>query len=152
MIKVFQIVLTYIYGISFIYIGIQHYLNPVWFESIVPNFIGFPSFWVYLSGLFEIILGFLVMIPYTRKFAGVSLSLLLIILYIANINMWVYDISIGDNKLTLLEHFLRGAFQLLLIIGAFFLSNIHLGNSIKKIYKTKTKMVAQQPTQVSTNH
>jgi hypothetical protein len=66
--------------------------------------------------------------------------------------MWVYDISIGDNKLTLPEHFLRGAFQLLLIIGAFFLSNIHLGNSIKKIYKTKTKMVAQQPTQVSTNH
>ena len=137
MIKVFQIVLTYIYGISFIYIGIQHYLNPVWFEAIVPKFIGFPSFWVYLSGFFEIILGFLLMIPYTRKFAGVTLSLLLIILYIANINMWVYGIPIGDNKLSLLEHFLRGAIQFLLIIGAFYISNIYPANIIK--YFTKLK-------------
>ena len=137
MIKAFQIVLAYIYGIFFIYIGIQHYLDPVLFEAIVPKFIGFPSFWVYLTGFFEIILGFLVMIPYTRKFAGVSLSLLLIILYIANINMWVYGIPIGDTKLSLLEHILRGVIQFLLIIGAFFLSNIHISTIVK--YFTKLK-------------
>ena len=82
-------IITVIYGSWFIYIGVQHFLDPEWFEPIVPSFLGFPKFWVLVSGFLEIVLGMFLIIPLTRKFSGVCLVLFLIIIYIANINMWI---------------------------------------------------------------
>ena len=59
-----------IIGISFIWIGIQHFRDPEWFEPIVPSILGNPKFWVYSSGIFEIILGMGVMIPNTQKISA----------------------------------------------------------------------------------
>ena len=46
-----------ILGGWFIYIGIQHFVNPIWFEPIVPEILGWPRFWVLASGIAEIIVG-----------------------------------------------------------------------------------------------
>ena len=51
------------YGLWVAWVGIQHFRDPAWFEPIVPEVIGNPRFWVYVSGAFEIILGIGVALP-----------------------------------------------------------------------------------------
>ena len=105
-----------ILGISFIWIGIQHFRDPEWFEPIVPSILGNPKFWVYSSGIFEIILGMGVMIPNTQKISALSMSIMLVLLYWANLNMWINDIPIGGSKLSQTGHLVRGLIQFILII------------------------------------
>ena len=105
-----------ILGISFIWIGIQHFRDPEWFEPIVPSILGNPKFWVYSSGIFEIILGMGVMIPNTQKISALSMAIMLVLLYWANLNMWINDIPIGGSKLSQTGHFIRGLIQFILII------------------------------------
>ena len=123
--------ITVIYGGWFIYIGIQHFIDPNWFEPIVPGFLLFPKFWVYISGLFEVLLGMFLIIPYTRKFSGVSLALFLLIVYMANINMWIFDIPIGGNTLSTQGHILRGLVQILLIFIAFYIAEFNPINYLR---------------------
>ncbi|MAK40856.1 MAG: hypothetical protein CL993_03910 [Euryarchaeota archaeon] len=105
-----------ILGISFIWIGIQHFRDPEWFEPIVPSVLGNPKFWVYSSGIFEIILGIGVIIPNTQKISALSMSIMLVLLYWANLNMWINDIPIGGSKLSQTGHLVRGLIQFILII------------------------------------
>tara|TARA_B100000073_G_scaffold122133_1_gene99419 strand:- start:723 stop:1121 length:399 start_codon:yes stop_codon:yes gene_type:complete len=105
-----------ILGISFIWIGIQHFRDPEWFEPIVPSVLGNPKFWVYSSGIFEIILGIGVIIPNTQKISALSMAIMLVLLYWANLNMWINDIPIGGSKLSQTGHLVRGLIQFILII------------------------------------
>ena len=76
---IFRNVVTFIYGGWFIYIGIQHFIDPDWFRPIVPQIIGYPVFWVYISGIFEIILGILIIIPSTRKVSSIGFIVFLMV-------------------------------------------------------------------------
>ena len=105
-----------ILGISFIWIGIQHFRDPEWFEPIVPSVLGNPKFWVYSSGIFEIILGIGVIIPNTQKISALSMAIMLVLLYWANLNMWINDIPIGGSKLSQTGHLVRGLIQFIVII------------------------------------
>ena len=76
-------------GLSFffIYFGVDHFINPDFYLSIMP-----PSFpmhleAVYISWLFEILGGIGVLLSKTRKLAGWGLFALLIAVYPANIYM-----------------------------------------------------------------
>jgi uncharacterized membrane protein len=108
--------ITIFFGLSLINIGIQHFRDPEWFEPIVPSVLGNPKFWVYLSGVFEIIFGLMILIEPLRKYGSLGISLMLIVLYWANLNMWINDIPIGGVKLNFFEHFMRGIIQILLIL------------------------------------
>tara|TARA_B100001142_G_scaffold189513_1_gene188683 strand:+ start:7844 stop:8263 length:420 start_codon:yes stop_codon:yes gene_type:complete len=110
-----RLFLAIIYGSWFIYIGIQHFLDPDWFEPIVPKIIGYPLFWVYISGVFEIMLGILIIIPSSRRIASVGFIVFLVVVYWANINMWINDIEIGENKLSQQGHVIRAIIQIILI-------------------------------------
>jgi uncharacterized membrane protein len=114
-IELLRLFLAIIYGSWFIYIGIQHFLDPDWFEPIVPKIIGYPLFWVYISGVFEIMLGILVIIPSSRRIASVGFIIFLVVVYWANINMWINDIEIGENKLSHQQHVIRAIIQIILI-------------------------------------
>lgn len=110
-----------IFGIFLVNIGIQHFRDPEWFEPIVPSVLGNPKFWVYLSGVFEIIFGIMILIEPLRKYGSLGISLMLIVLYWANLNMWINDIPIGGVKLNFFEHFMRGIIQILLILLALYI-------------------------------
>ena len=69
----------------YIYVGVKHFIDPNWFINIVPPYLSWHLELVYLSGLFEIILGLLLLIPKTRKLAAYGLIALLIAVYPANI-------------------------------------------------------------------
>tara|TARA_B100001996_G_C18553781_1_gene551933 strand:- start:51 stop:464 length:414 start_codon:yes stop_codon:yes gene_type:complete len=112
-----RMLLSIIYGGWFIYIGIQHFLDPDWFKPIVPKVIGYPVFWVYISGVVEIILGIFLILPSSRRIASLGFIIFLIVVYWANINMWINDIEIGENKLSQQGHVIRGIIQFVLIVA-----------------------------------
>ena len=58
---------------------------PDWFLQIVPPYLSYKLELVYISGFFEIVFGFLLLINSTRYYAAWGLILLLIAVYPANI-------------------------------------------------------------------
>ena len=87
-------------GLAFINIGIDHFINPVWYEPIVPEILPSAYFWVLLSGLFEVLFGLMLIIPKTRTIASIGIVWMLVALYWANFNMWYNDVPFGDQRLT----------------------------------------------------
>ena len=103
------------YGIWIAWVGVQHFRDPAWFEPIVPGILGNARFWVLASGAFEILLGLGVALPWFRREAAFGITLMLLVLYWANLNMWVNDISIGETNFSTLQHMFRAAAQIAMI-------------------------------------
>jgi len=115
-------VLATIYGIAFIIAGIAHFRNPQIFVDIVPPFLPFPLFLVYLTGAMEIAGGIGIIYPDSRILTGRLLVLFLIAVFPANLYMWTSDVPFNGTLLTTQQHLLRFAVQIILIIMALFLS------------------------------
>ena len=84
--KFFKHLTIFILAIFYIIVGIKHFVDPLWFLYIIPpylNKIGLEL--VYISGLFEILFGILLLLPKYRKLAAYGIILLLIAVYPANI-------------------------------------------------------------------
>ena len=71
-------ILALIYGVPFILIGIEHFREPQKFVEIVPAYLPFPLFLVYLTGVMEIAGGLGDIYPETRQVASRCLALFLI--------------------------------------------------------------------------
>ena len=94
-------------GSFFFYVGVLHFTDTSWFEPIVPPILGSARFWVLISGVAEIIVGLALIISaleifftsrnYFSRKAGLASALLLVLLYPANLYMWIYDIELGDG-------------------------------------------------------
>lgn len=110
------------FGAAFVWIGIQHFTNTVFFTPIVPGILGFPEFWVYLSGLVEVILGLGLIAPVSRRRAGFSTAVFLVLVYWANLNMWINDIPIGDTDFTTTGHVVRASIQIGMILLALWIA------------------------------
>ena len=111
-------ILALIYGIPFILIGIEHFREPQKFVDIVPKYMPFALFLVYLTGVMEIVGGLGIIYPETREITGRLMVLFLLAIYPANFNMWINDIPYNGTRLTTQGHLVRLSVQLLLIIGA----------------------------------
>ena len=66
-------------------IGIDHFRRPEWYVEIVPPFLSYKLELVLISGVAEVILGFMLLLPKMRFIAGNGLILLLVLVYPANI-------------------------------------------------------------------
>jgi uncharacterized membrane protein len=111
-------ILALIYGIPFILVGIEHFREPQKFVDIVPKYMPFALFLVYLTGVMEIVGGLGIIYPETREITGRLMVLFLIAIYPANFNMWINDIPYNGTRLTTQGHLVRLSVQFLLIIGA----------------------------------
>ena len=74
-------------SVFFISFGIDHFVNPEFYLSIMPPNLPLKLEAVYISGLFEILGGVGVLIASTRKIASLGLVTLLVAVYPANIYM-----------------------------------------------------------------
>ena len=84
--NILKYISIYIMSILYIYVGIHHFIDTKSFLIIIPPYlqtIGLEI--IYLSGIFEIILGILLIISKYRKIASYGIILLLIAVYPANI-------------------------------------------------------------------
>ena len=77
-------------SVFFISFGIDHFVNPEFYLSIMPPNLPLKLEAVYISGLFEILGGVGVLIASTRKIASLGLVALLVAVYPANIYMALY--------------------------------------------------------------
>ena len=104
------------YGLWIAWVGVQHFRDPAWFEPIVPELLGSARFWVYASGFFEVLLGLGVALPWFRKEAALGLTVLLLVLYWANLNMWINDVPLNGRVYETHWHVLRGLGQVALVL------------------------------------
>ena len=104
-------------GCFFTYVGILHFIDPKWFTAIVPDILpGSDVFWVIISGIPEVLCGIGLIVPKTRIIAARATTILLVVLYWANLNMWVYDIELSGNTFPLWAHILRGLAQIVMVL------------------------------------
>ena len=110
-------------GSFFFYVGVLHFTDTSWFEPIVPPILGSARLWVLISGVAEIIFGLALIISaleifftsrnYFSRKAGLASALLLVMLYPANLYMWIYDIELGDGaSLSPTGHIVRFMLQI----------------------------------------
>ena len=111
-------------GLAFISVGIDHFINPAWYEPIVPSALSDATFWVLASGFFEILLGLLLIIPRTRAWASVGIAWMLVVLYWANFNMWYNDIPLSGKTYDDFWHVVRLVIQIALILGVTWIGEV----------------------------
>ena len=81
-------ILIIISSIFYVLVGIKHFINPNFFLAIVPPYLPYHLELVYISGLFEILFGVMILFPKYRYWGSVGLIILLIAVFPANIYLF----------------------------------------------------------------
>ncbi len=118
--KIVWIVVRVIFALFMIYAGIQHFVKPDFFIPFVPSFLPFTKTIIYASGILEILLGIMMIIPKYAKQG--ALGILLLMLVFLPIHVWdVFSATpaIGSHKAALI----RLPVQLLFIALAWKIKN-----------------------------
>jgi uncharacterized membrane protein len=84
-----KLILKFLLAIFFVLAGFNHFFSTAFYLHIMPSYLPWHLLLVFLSGLFEIILGTLLLIPKFTQMAAWGLIALLIAVFPANIHMAV---------------------------------------------------------------
>ena len=109
------LVLTFLY----ISVGVKHFTNPNFFLAIMPPYIPYHNFMVYLSGALEIVFALMMVFKKTRFYGCWGIILLLIAVFPANIYLYNSEIPQKILSVTKLEALIRLPYQLPLLLFAF---------------------------------
>ena len=109
-------------GIILIFIGVHHFRRPEIFDAIVPGYLGWPRLWTLLSGALEILLGAGMCLSVSRAISARLFFCLLLLMSLANLNMWWNDLEFDGVRLSPAGHFLRLIAQVLLLLTLLWLS------------------------------
>ena len=90
----------------FVVAGINHFINPIFYDRIVPDFIPFPRIVHLLTGVIEIVLPLFFFTRF-RKEAAILMIFFLILIYVGNLNVWINDLPYGNRYFSNSQHFLR---------------------------------------------
>lgn len=96
--------------------GTGHFINPGFFVPMVPPYVPAPELMVQLSGIAELLLGILILVPPTTRWAAWGLVALLIAVFPANLHMALHPELFPD--MTPLFLYLRLPFQALFVFWA----------------------------------
>ncbi|HXG85013.1 MAG TPA: DoxX family membrane protein [Pyrinomonadaceae bacterium] len=118
--RVIKRILKYFLTIAFVAAGANHFLNAEFYLKIMPPFLPAPLFLIYLSGIFQIALGILLLIPKFTRLAAFGLIALLIAVFPANIYMAANPQLFSEYSPTAL--YIRLPVQLILIVLVFWVS------------------------------
>ena len=102
-------------AVFFIGSGALHLLVPGPYRAIMPSYLPWHAGLVALSGAAEIAGGLGVLVPWTRRAAGIGLVVLLLAVFPANVDMLVRSREQGAGSLIQLLLWLRLPLQVLLI-------------------------------------
>ncbi len=91
--------------------GTMHFVNPDFFLRIMPPYLPLHRELVYLSGLCEIVLGVMLLVPATSRIAAWGVIALLIAVFPANIYLYQHqDIVPASPTVHFLRLLLQGVF------------------------------------------
>lgn len=115
--KILKLLLKYLLAIGFVLAGINHFANQNFYLKMMPPILPAPSFLIYLSGVFQVALGILLLMPRFSRLAAWGLIGLLIAVFPANIFMAMNTENFPEFSPTAL--YLRLPLQIVLIAWAF---------------------------------
>jgi len=78
----------WLFGIFFILAGIGHFVATRYYMKIMPPSLPFPRELVWLSGVFEVVLGVLLLVPSYSRLAAWGLIALLVAVFPANLYLY----------------------------------------------------------------
>jgi uncharacterized membrane protein len=110
-------ILKYLFAASFMLAGLNHFINPDFYLKIMPPYLPWHLPLVYLSGVVEIALGALLLIPKLTRVAAWGLIALLVAVFPANIHMALNHEFYPDHSVAAL--WLRLPLQLVLMVCAY---------------------------------
>jgi len=106
----------YLLAIFMISAGVMHFVNPAFFLKIVPPYLPLHKELVLVSGVCELLLGILLLIPQTSRVAAWGIIALLIAVFPANLYLYQHQ----DNLPALpIIHLLRLPLQGVFILWAY---------------------------------
>lgn len=79
---------VYLIGGMFILAGSLHFLIPGMYMKIMPDYIPNHKAMVFWSGVFEVLGGIGIMIPFSKTISAIGLILLLVAVFPANLDMF----------------------------------------------------------------
>ena len=85
--RIVKAILKYLLAVFFVYGGVNHFRNPDFYLPMTPAYMPWHLPLVYVSGVFEIVFGLMLIIPRLTRIAAWGLILLLIAIFPANIYM-----------------------------------------------------------------
>jgi uncharacterized membrane protein len=110
----------WLFGILFIVAGANHFRSPDTYMKIMPPYLPFHRELVLISGVFEVALGALLLVPPVSSVAAWGLIALLIAIFPANIYLYQHQEILPGPPLL---HLLRLPLQGLLIAWAWAYTN-----------------------------
>ena len=117
--KKYKFITILVMSLMYIFIGTKHFTDPQYFINITPPQIYYKSFAVYFTGVLEILGGALILNKRTRKFGAYTLIILLIIVFPANIYLYVSEVPQNLMGISKTQALVRMPFQAPLIILAY---------------------------------
>ncbi|WP_013324852.1 DoxX family protein [Gloeothece verrucosa] len=111
-------ILRGIFAVCLMIVGTTHFIRPDQYARIIPPQLPEPFTLVYLSGIFEILGGIGLLIPFISVFAAWGLIALFIAVFPANINQALHSIPIEGIPHHPLLYWFRLPFQAVLIAWA----------------------------------
>lgn len=115
--SIVKAILKYLLAFGFVLAGVNHFVSTDFYLKMMPPYLPAHLFLVYLSGIFEIALGILLLIPKFTRIAAWGLIGLLIAVFPANIFMAQHAEFFSEFSPTAL--YLRLPVQTVLIVWAF---------------------------------
>jgi uncharacterized membrane protein len=114
--KLAKTISRYVFGLLFVGAGVNHFVNPGFYLKIMPPYLPLHLELVYLSGVFEIVLGALLLFRRWARLAAWGLILLLIAVFPANIYAYQHQDILPMSPTA---HLLRLPLQAVLILWAY---------------------------------
>jgi uncharacterized membrane protein len=103
----------YVLAIFMIGAGTMHFVKPNFFLRIVPPYLPLPEVLVFVSGICEIVLGVLLLVPRYSHLAAWGIIALLIAVFPANVHLFQnQDIVPAPPAVHLIRLLLQGVFIL----------------------------------------
>ena len=90
-IKNYRLITILVMSFLYVFIGVKHFIDPQYFINITPPQIEYKSFAVYFTGVLEVLRGLLILNKKTRKTGAYMLIFLLIIVFPANIYLYLSE-------------------------------------------------------------
>ena len=79
--------LKWLLAAVFVGAGVNHFVNPAVYVRIMPPYLPWHLELVYVSGVFEVVLGVLLLVPRWTRLAAWGLIALLVAVFPANVHM-----------------------------------------------------------------
>lgn len=117
----------YIMAALYVAAGINHFVHPGMYRAIMPGWLPFHNTLIIASGVLEIILGLLLLFPFTRRMAAWGIIALLIAVFPANIQMMLNYLN--ENNPALWITIARLPLQMVLIWWAAIYTKTLIGSS-----------------------